>query len=85
MGDENTSNSGSRRSGRIARSANVLQVCKLHSNRVLTFYVCFKERLKKEEELDRQLKEREKKEKAATKRKNMEIRFSIHLKTFPRI
>ena len=39
--DENTSNSGSRRSGRIARSANVLQVCKLHSNRVLTFYVCF--------------------------------------------
>ena len=26
--DENTSNSGSRRSGRIARSANVLQVCK---------------------------------------------------------
>merc|ERR1712013_343672 len=57
VGDENTSTSGSRRSGRIARSANVLQ-----------------ERLKKEEELDRQLKEREKKEKAATKRKNMEIR-----------
>ena len=28
VGDENTSNSGSRRSGRIARSANVLQVCK---------------------------------------------------------
>ena len=41
VGDENTSNSGSRRSGRIARSANVLQVCKLHSNRVLTLYVCF--------------------------------------------
>ena len=35
------------------------------------------ERLKKEEELDRQLKEREKKEKAATKRKHMEIRFNI--------
>ena len=41
VGDENTSNSGSRRSGRIARSANVLQVCKLHLNRVLTLYVCF--------------------------------------------
>ena len=35
----------------------------------------FQERLKREEELDRQLREREKKEKAATKRKHMEIRF----------
>merc|ERR1719341_726321 len=56
---ENETSSG-RRSGRIAKTASILQ-----------------ERLKKEEELDRQLKAREKKEKAATKRKHMEIRKAM--------